>query len=71
MKRDHFHPYLKRLLLFGLAAMLIVAGLSPLAAAAPARPQVQVSSADAVRFLEQATFGPTPALILQGPEQRV
>ncbi|HET8674363.1 MAG TPA: DUF1800 family protein, partial [Blastocatellia bacterium] len=63
MKRDHFHPYLKRLLLFGLSATLIVAGLSPLAAAAPARPQVQVSSADAVRFLEQATFGPTPALI--------
>lgn len=65
MKRDHFHPYLKRLLLFGLSATLIVAGLSPLAAAAPARPQVQVSSADAVRFLEQATFGPTPALILR------
>lgn len=65
MKRDHFHPYLKRLLLFGLTATLIVAGLSPLAAAAPARPQVQVSSADAVRFLEQATFGPTPALILR------
>ncbi len=63
MKRDLFHPYLKRLLLFGLSAMLIVAGFSPLAAAAPAPPQVQVSSADAVRFLEQATFGPTPALI--------
>jgi uncharacterized protein (DUF1800 family) len=63
MKRDHFHPYLKRLLLFGLTATLIAAGHSPLAAAA--RPQVQVSSADAVRFLEQATFGPTPAHILR------
>lgn len=63
MKRDHVHPYFKRLSLFGLSAVLIAASLSPLATAAPSPPQVQVSSADAVRFLEQATFGPTPALI--------
>ena len=63
MKRDPFHSWFKRLLLFGLLTILIVTGLSPLATAAHASPQVQVSSADAVRFLEQATFGPTSALI--------
>ena len=64
MKRDHVYPCFKRLLMLGLSAVLIAASFSPLSAsAAPRPPQQQVPTADAVRFLEQATFGPTPALI--------
>jgi len=68
MRRSSFTNYCQRGLLVVLCATLLTGGVagqvhSDLTPPAAAPSAVSPATADAVRFLEQATFGPTPGLI--------
>lgn len=64
--RDIVQRFLKRALPITLCTMLIIGGVaaqSPLKGAAPRPSAPSVGESDAVRFLEQTTFGPNSQLI--------